>query len=161
VASDPADPRFITADLNGDGAQDLVAVVSPSRERLSDVNSRLANWIVQNLGPEPPGRRPAGYASARVEEGDSLLAVIHGQGPDGWRSPEARQAYLLRNAVGREMQAVHAEDVAAGSRTPSRLRGDVLTCKSSEALGFLYWNGARYAFWNWANLLQAPTHHSQ
>lgn len=146
VAVDPREPRFLAGDFNGDGAEDVAVVVSPSPDRLPELNHRLSNWTVQDARRQPPGTHPADSPFVRVEEGDQLLAVVHGQGPAGWRSPEARQAYLIRNAVEPGMRVVRAEaaSAAAGGDVP-RLRGDVFTYPDKRGLDFVYWTGARYA----------------
>src|SRR5262245_38355242 len=84
----------LTLDLNGDGSPDLAAVVTPAPSRLSEVNGDLANWLVQDpCGPVASSRE----ARARVQASDRLLAVVHGHGSAGWRSPDARQVYLLKD----------------------------------------------------------------
>src|SRR2546422_763842 len=58
-------------------------------------------------GPHPVGPRPQGPAKpkrVKIQSGGVLLAIIHGYGRSGWRNSEARQTYLLKNAVGSEMK---------------------------------------------------------
>src|ERR1044072_9835924 len=65
---------------------------------------------------------------------DLLLAVVHGHGPYGWRNTEATNAYLLRNAVGRQMTLGPFKRALAatnGRRGLLTLRGDVI----KETLG--------------------------
>src|SRR6185503_10028374 len=91
-----ADPRrTVAGDFNGDDAPDLAVVVRPARGALDRINHELANWTLQDAA----GRAPGG-GRVQVAAGDVLLAVIHGHGAGGWRNPEARQSFLIRNAVG-------------------------------------------------------------
>ena len=133
----------------------------PAAGKLEEINSEMANWILEDprqvaapdprkFDPhqgvqilEPPKERP------RVAAGDRLLAVIHGYKEQGWRNPEARQTYLLKNAAVGEMKpegrlAARAE---AQTKTP-RLLGDVIRERLGDEQGFLYWTGARYGWFH-------------
>jgi hypothetical protein len=151
VVPDAGGRRFVAGDFNGDGSQDLAVVGKPSPKALSEINSAVANWILEDpLHPAEPSRsatdrRGEERPSATVEPGDMLLAVIHGYGPGGWRNPDARQTYLMVNAVGSEIAPRHLSDMLPAS--PGRtLQGDVITESLSGRAGFLYWTGARYAW---------------
>jgi len=147
VSSAPADPAFLAADFNGDGSQDIAVVVTPAGNRLREINDNLANWIVEDVRTSPPTDLESRGEPARVEAGDALLAVLHGHGPAGWRSPDARQAYLLRNAVGVGMARLRMDEAPAGGGRTPKLLGDVLAEKLDGRPGFVYWTGARYAYW--------------
>lgn len=121
-------------DFNGDGSQDLAVVVRGAR--LPELNSELANWIVQDAQGAQDGT-----VRTRVSGGDALLAVIHGYGTLGWRDADARQAYLVTNAVGEEMRVKRVE--AASRENPDR-RFDVLLGRWPEGEGIVRWTGARY-----------------
>jgi hypothetical protein len=123
-----------TGDFNGDGSEDVAIVVRPSAEHGHEINDAFRNWIVQDLGHEMAGRSQP--PQPRVEKDEMLLAVIHGHGPAGWRSPEARQAYLLKHAAMDKLRVVRL------------LRGDAIVDEGAEApTRFLHWAGARYALW--------------
>jgi hypothetical protein len=120
------------ADFNGDGAPDLAAVVHRAEARAFEVNDALRNWSVQDVMEHPgPGRARPGD----IEEGEHLLAIVHGHGPAGWKNPEARQAYLLKNAAGAKLTV---------ARSPT-LRGDLLSAEVDGVERVIYWTGARYA----------------
>src|SRR5687768_15015787 len=122
-------PVFIAGDFNGDQSQDIAVVLKPAPERLSDLNEEYSNWILR----DPFAANESRMSRPRVAADDSLLAVIHGHGANGWRDPQATQTYLLKNAVGSNMKARQPKDVATvnqGKKLP-RLRGDVI----SEVLG--------------------------
>lgn len=140
---------FFVADFNGDGSEDLAVVARPLPSRLAAVNAPLANWTIQDT-LNPPGLD--GGAKARrptVKDGDRVLAVIHGSGASGWRDPEARQAYLLRNGAGRRCRRQSPQELRAlpppGTILP-RVRGDVLLDLGMESRRFLFWNGGRYVW---------------
>ena len=133
-------PIFITADLNCDGAEDLVAVVRPVSLRLADLNSEVANWIVQDA---------ASVASTRIKvrAGQELLVIIHGYGRKGWRTSEAQQTYVLLNAVGQEMQPTSATGllgVMHARPAAPQVRCEALKDTIGSEPGYLFWDGARY-----------------
>jgi hypothetical protein len=147
--------HFITGDFNGDLSQDVAIVVIPGKGRLADINSNLANWIIGDAQPvttlvTKTLTQPAQPTPVKVEPNDLLLAVIHGYGPAGWRDPQARQTYLLRNAVGSDMELQPlktALNAATDKRKLPRLRGDVIMEKMGGRTGFLYWTGAKYTWY--------------
>jgi len=162
VATDERAVWTIVGDFNGDGSEDLVARVRAAPGRVDELNDDLANWIVsdpqkvqrpdprkfdphqgvQKLTPLP--ERP------RVAAADSLLVVIHGFKERGWRSPDASQTYLLRDAAGADLRAQSRRDakVTTLGQNPPRLIGDVIRQTLNGRQGFLYWNGATYGWFH-------------
>ena len=144
---------FVTGDFDGDRSQDLAVVVRPNAARLRDINDPLANWIIEDparaylppqnqnvvhLPPKPP--------AAQVRRGEPLLAIIHGYGSEGWRDPQARQAYLLKNGSAEHLgvddlprQLMTRAGVAPGER-------NVIAERGQGRSGFLFWTGATYAW---------------
>jgi hypothetical protein len=92
----PADARV--GDFNRDGSPDLGVIVRARPGSTAALADPLANWTVQDCAPGPA--EEAGEAAAHVRDGEPLLAIVHGQGPRGWRDAESRQAYLVRGAPG-------------------------------------------------------------
>lgn len=148
--------RFLVGDLDGDGSQDLAAVVRPVRGKLPEINSELARWkitdprkvfvpkLTKGLVQPPPAPPPV-----LADKGDLLMVVIQGHGPNGWRAPEAMSTYLLKNAVGSDitLQTLkEAQNGAKDKRRPVNLRGDVIKQRLGEETGFLFWTGADYAW---------------
>jgi hypothetical protein len=146
-------PRFVTGDFNGDRSPDLMVEVEAQPARLADINNELANWTIQSprfvyVPPRnqrvvklPPVPRPE-----QVRAGETLLAVIHGYGTAGWRDSRARQAYLLRQAIGSSPvveqpspSLVHDFGVFPSPR-------QVLAEELGGKPGVLYWTGATYAW---------------
>lgn len=153
VLESPQAPKFVIGDFNGDASLDLMVLVRPTREKLSEINNDLANWVIQNplhAYLPPKGNRvvvmPARPKPEKVRAGEPLIAVIHGYGAEGWRNSLARQAYLLRKAAGHSMQV--AEPSASLIRdfgtfpSPRRVVGEDL----GSSHGVLYWTGAMYAW---------------
>jgi len=147
---------FIAGDFNGDNSIDLGVVVRPARGQLAKLNSEVANWIrcdpqkVKPPVPQPHGRFLLRMVEPTViEEQDLLLAVIHGYGPQGWRDPQARQTYLLKNAVGDGIKLTpfkEAVKIVGKYKDPPRLRGDVVSQTMDNKQGLLYYTGAKYAW---------------
>jgi hypothetical protein len=147
------DPKFVIGDFNGDASPDLMVVVRPAQEKLPEINNDLANWAIQNplhAYIPPKNKRvvamPPRPKTEKVRAGESLIAVIHGFGPDGWRNSLARQAYLLREAVGHSMQVCEpsASLISDFGAFPSPRQ--VVGEDPGPSHGVLYWTGAMYAW---------------
>ena len=138
----------LVGDFNADGSSDLAVPTRVVAPLMPDPTTGLANWILQDpeavLSLEPhPSPTPLPFAL-----GDAALVVIHGFGPAGWRSPEARQAYLLKlpvetRFVVRPGAALGAEPGGLGPLV-QRSRGHVLVTRDGRR--FLHWTGGRYAW---------------
>jgi len=156
VEADRAAP-FVVGDFNGDGSEDLAVLVRPAAGKLSEVNGEYANWITEDprkvLPPEINGNvkvLPKKPEPVSVRQGDLLLAVIHGYREKGWRDPLASQTYLLKGAAGGEMKAQSAADALGAAPDKGRLpqpQGDVIRERLAGADGFVYWTGAKYAWY--------------
>lgn len=157
LVRDPGRPYFFVGDFNGDLSQDVAVIVKPAEGKLAEINDELAPWIrddaLAGVLPEsvvkaqsPQTRPPMVY----MEESDLLLAVIHGYGGNGWRDPEAQQAYLIRNAIRGDMSVEAAKDVLSkkkGQPLP-KLHGDVISGALAGQAGFLFYNGAHYVWYD-------------
>jgi hypothetical protein len=155
-AADPElsrDPSFVTGDFNGDGSEDLAVFVKPGAESLAEINNELANWVLEdphyNAIQDAKTVRPAVLKPARVEKNETLLAIIHGVGAEGWRNPDARQTFLLKNAVAGKMTFESFRTLRerrAKQKLPD-LRGDAIGETIGGTSGLLYWNGAKYSWY--------------
>jgi hypothetical protein len=149
--------RFVVGDFNGDGSEDVAVVVKPATGALAEINSEVANWILEDpqkvVLPDPNKKvQPLAPLSkpTRVEQSDTLLAVIHGYGPSGWRDPKSRQTYLLKNAVGSNLKTHQLAGMLKASSSIAKLpklRGDVINETIGEESGFIYYTGAKYAWY--------------
>lgn len=148
-------PGYVVGDFNGDGSQDIAVVVRPAKGKLEEINSEVANWIMEDprkvvlpdphksVQPLPPRPVPV-----KADEDDILLTIIHGYKQEGWRNPEAQQAYMLYDAAGNSMAVTPAKAMqgAAGNKTALAKSGDVIKETLAGEQGFLYWTGAKYAW---------------
>jgi hypothetical protein len=144
--------NFIVGDFNGDGSQDLAVIVRPARGKLAEINSELANWTIQDADKAfvpTPGQRVVRMekpAAAKMMEGESVLAIIHGYGAKGWRDPAARQAYLVKHAAATfqgtapsiSQKAIRAMHLPVETEIIQEMRG--------RKKGFLFWTGGLYAW---------------
>lgn len=155
VSIDASRPvSFVVGDFNADGSEDIAFVVLPAAGMLGDINSELANWIiidpkkVQTFDPDKAVQtlRPQ-TGPVKIEPRDTLLAVLHGHGRGGWRSPEATQSYLLKNAAGDDLRVVPAKDFPPALKVRGeRLnkRAHIISQKLAGVSGFLYWSSGKY-----------------
>ena len=151
VKSTSQQHSFATGDFNGDGSPDLAALVYPAESKLKTLNDPLANWTIQDatqafLPPAdqrvvimPPKAKPQ---SAHASE--PLLAVIHGYGQNGWRNPEALQAYLVRHAGSGPIEARRPPDHVQGA--PASIKQSEIIFEPTAGPGFLFWTGSQYAW---------------
>jgi hypothetical protein len=151
-------PSFVTGDFNWDGSEDLAVLVTPVDGRLDEINSELANWIVEDptrvriLDFLP--RRVSMPAPTRitVNAGDTLLAVIHGAGPDGWRARPLSHFYLMANAGVTRLQRQSKSAFSASTKhAPKRMqtvRGDVIAETRGRTPGFIVYAGGKYAWYS-------------
>ncbi len=163
-------PYFAVGDFNGDLSQDLAVAVRPVRSKLLEINDELAPWIlvdpVQTAKPARKGAYTRSHAEMMkrrrvvIDEGDYLLAVIHGFQSKGWRDSQATQTYVLKDAVGAKMEPQAPKQIVwAGNKNKlPRILGDVISQSINEQYGFLYYNGAKYSWYDSRNYKQeAPT----
>jgi len=144
---------FIAGDFNGDGSTDLAVVTKASAASLKEINNELANWLLEDPRSVPiPGtsaaNRMAPPKPVHAEAGETLLAIIHGVGAKGWRNPEAKQTFLLKNGAGSNMTVLTRKDLAASKGKPKLppLRGDTISETVDGKSGMLFWTGAKYAW---------------
>ncbi len=143
-----------SGDFNGDGSEDIVIVVKPVADKLADINSEVANWILEDpqqivLPDQTKATQilPPPAAPPRVQAADVLLTVIHGHKETGWRNPAAQQTYLLKNAVGRKLHRESLQEARTGYKTLApRLHGDIVDEELNGAHGCLFWAGAKYVW---------------
>jgi hypothetical protein len=150
---DPSHPGFAIGDFNGDGSEDLAVAIRSSENSLGEINNELANWLledprnvvipkatstVRNPSPKP----------VRAEKGDTLLAIIHGVGPQGWRAPEAKQTFVLKNGAGLNMLVQSARSLRNSGQKLPPLKGDVIKETIGSKSGFVFWTGAKYGWFS-------------
>jgi hypothetical protein len=156
AAPDPTNaPGFVVGDFNGDGSEDLAVVTKAGEGSLREINNDLANWVLEDPRSVPiPGAGPTNRIVApkpiRAERGDILLAIIHGVGAKGWRNPEARQTFLLKNGAGSNLSVLAVKNllVSKGKRKLPPLRGDTISETIAGKPGILFWTGAKYAWYS-------------
>ena len=154
-------PYFITGDFNGDSSQDLAVVVKPTPGKILEINDELASWTIVDPFPRPKSASkkvpyPELHAEmisrrrALVSDGDILLAVLHGFESKGWRDSQATQAYMLRGASGGKIETKARKQIVwAGNEDKlPRIWGDVIAQTIGERDGFLYYNGAKYGWYD-------------
>jgi hypothetical protein len=152
-----SDGPILVGDFNNDGSQDIAVIVKPVRGTLSTLNSPYAPWILEDLSKiELPVERngvrvlPPKPGPVKIEENDELLVIVHGYQQSGWRNRQAQQSYLLRHAIGDNLETRPFKDVMMDSTKQSshtRVGGDVIKARVADHEGFVYWTGAKYAWY--------------
>jgi len=163
VTADKArNPYFVAGDFNADRSEDLAVIVKPADTEMAvlALNDELSNWLIREpkkiMVPKPLGQARAMEIRSKPEpirKGDELLAIIHGFGPTGWRNPDARQTFLLKDVAGSGLKAESVKNLA---KTKSDLpllngqvlqNGDVLAETLGGAKGLLFWTGSAYSWY--------------
>lgn len=143
---------FIVGDFNGDQSEDLAVIARPAAGKLDEVNNELANWILQDADKAfvaPQGKSvvvPPHQGRPHVEPGEQVLAIIHGVGPEGWRNPEARQAYIVKHAAG-TLEGT-APSISQKAIRAMHLPVETVIIKEvrNKKKGLLFWTGGVYAW---------------
>jgi hypothetical protein len=157
VAPDTTEPAFVLGDFNGDGSEDLAIAVKPHDTMLGEINNELANWVLEDPrsislpGPLSNRQTPASERKpVRANKGDTMLAIVHGVGPQGWRNPEAKQAFLLKNedAKGMSTQTLRSLRTSKDKQKLPPLRGDGIQETVHGKSGLILWTGAKYAWYS-------------
>jgi hypothetical protein len=155
VAVDENRPdSFVTGDFNGDGSSDLAVAVKPVGDMLGVINSDFPNWIVADprvavpFDPTQMKQAPPPTGPVKIAQSDALLAIIHGHGAEGWRSPQATQSYLLKGVAAQGLRAVAVRDYppALVVRKNLNAKADIISGKLAGAEGFLYWARGKYVW---------------
>ena len=139
-------------DFNGDQSEDLAVIARPALEKLDEINNELSNWILQDAdkafipSPSKSVVVPPHQARPRVERGEQLLAIIHGVGPQGWRNPEARQAYIVKHAAAMLEGIAPSISQKAIRAMKLPVETDIIKEVRNNKKGYLFWTGGVYAW---------------
>lgn len=139
-------PNFLAGDFNGDSSQDIAVILKPAPGKIDHVNEEYPAWMLRDASVDteaPP-------APLQVGEHENLLAIIHGYGTGDWRDPEATQTYLLKHAVGQQMQPISAKEFLATSEGKNlpRIHGDLISAVFRGSSAYLYYSGASYVWYD-------------
>jgi hypothetical protein len=146
VVDSTSSPRFLAGDFNGDSSQDIAVIVKPVPGKLAQMNEEFPAWLLR----DPFAADRSVSPQLRVEEQDVMLAIIHGYGANDWRDSQATQTYLLKNAVGSNMEVRTPKEFLAahsGRKLP-RPQGDLIGESVRGTLGYLYYAGANYLWYD-------------
>jgi len=84
--------------------------------------------------------------------GDRLLAVIHGTGSAGWRSPQISHFYLLKSVGVSQLHRLSRTAFYTSTRNAPRrmetVRGDVIAETRGASRGFIVYAGGKYAWYD-------------
>jgi hypothetical protein len=146
-------PYFIVGDFNGDDSEDLAVIVRPAATKVAEVNGQLANWIIQDADsyfvPKSAQRvikKNDVPATPRIAVGEEVLAILHGDGPKGWRNPDAQQAYLVKHAAATLFGISRSNSQTAIRAMHLPVETDVIQEVRNNKKGFVFWTGAAYAW---------------
>ena len=136
-------PSFLAGDFNGDGSQDIAVILKPVK--LDEMNQELPPWLVRQ-----PRTNRVSPVRIPIDKNDTLLAVIHGYGPNHWRDPDATQTFVLKDVVGNNLKVESAKDfvTANSGRKLPRPQGDLIGETVQGNPGYLYFAQATYSWYD-------------
>ena len=136
-------PSFLAGDFNGDGSQDIAVILKPVK--LDEMNQELPPWLVRQ-----PRTNRVSPVRIPIEKNDTLLAVIHGYGPNHLRDPDATQTFVLKDVVGNNLKVESAKDfvTANSGRKLPRPQGDLIGETVQGNPGYLYFAQATYSWYD-------------
>jgi len=143
---------FIVGDFNGDEFEDIAIIARPAPGKLEEVNHELANWTIQDadkaLIPSPTKKVVAlpNQERPRIAQDEEVLAIIHGYGPQGWRNPDARQAYLIKHAAATLVGTAPSISQKAIRAMKLPYETEIIKQVRNNKKGFLFWTGGVYAW---------------
>jgi len=155
-------PYFVAGDFNADKSEDLAVIVKPAEgdTPILAINDELANWLIREpkkiMVPKPLSQARAMEIRSKpdpIRKGDELLAIVHGFGPTGWRNPEARQTFLLKDVAGSDLRAESVKKLTKNNADLPLLNGqviqngDVLAETLAGGKGLLFWTGSAYSWY--------------
>ena len=143
---------FIVGDFNGDESEDIAIIARPAPGKVADINSELANWIIQDADKAfipPPDKRvvlPPAQKRPQIGRDEEVLAIIHGFGQQGWRNPDARQAFLVKNAAAKFVGTAPSLSQKAIRAMKLPVETEIIKQLRNNRKGFLFWTGGNYAW---------------
>lgn len=143
---------FVVGDFNGDGFEDIAIIVRPAPGKLEEVNNELANWTIQDAdkafipSPKKTVAALANQDRPRIGQDEEVLAIIHGYGPQGWRNPQARQAYLIKHAAATLLGTAPSISQKAVRVMKLPVETEIIKQVRNNKKGFLFWTGGVYAW---------------
>jgi hypothetical protein len=143
---------YVVGDFNGDQSEDLAILARPAPGKLGDVNGDLVNWIILDADKAfiPPTDKtvvvPPRQAPAKLADGEEVLAIIHGFGPQGWRTPDARQAYLIKHAAATILGVAPSASQKYIRSLNLHLDTEIIREVRNNRKGYLFWTGSVYAW---------------
>ena len=153
VANIADSQSFIVGDFNGDESEDIAIIARPARGKLDDINSEFANWIIQDADkafiPPPSAKKvalPPIQKRPQIQTDEEVLAIIHGYGPQGWRNPDARQAYLIKHAAATFVGTAPSISQKAVRAMHLPVQTEIIQEVRNNKKGFLFWTGGLYAW---------------
>ena len=147
-------PGFIAGDFNGDATQDIAVAIKPAPGKLDSMNEEYPAWLLR----DPFSSVDTKPSSLRVAENETLLAIIHGYGANDWRDPEATQTFLLKNAVGSNMEVLGGKEFVKANRGKKLplIKGDLIGQMLRGNRGYIYYSSATYRWFDPRNFAGEP-----
>jgi len=133
----------MTADLNGDGIEDIV-IVARCKNPLMDQgqnNYKVIDPLDSYYGYGDP-KITTGLAPDDPKVRGIALLIIHGSGPDGWRSPTPQAKFVIINIAVKTI-SVKKMKVTKKKTTTAIYIEEAGEDKMTSAI---FWDGHKYRY---------------
>lgn len=133
----------MTADLNGDGIEDIV-IVARCKNPLMDEgenNYKVIDPMDSYYGYGNP-KVTTGFAPDDPKLRGTALLIIHGSGPDAWRSPTAQSKFVIIN-ISVKTIAVKKMKLSKKKSTTAIYIEEAGEDKMTSAV---FWDGHKYRY---------------
>ena len=130
---------FLVADLDGDGVEDAVIVARCQKP--------LAKAVDFNYTVIDPYFTANGFGDPKVTasmstddpNGNYLVLIIHGSGPEAWRNPKPKSKFVVVNLPFDSLAITHVQTKKKGPPTAALALDEV---ESSGSV--IFWDGKKY-----------------
>ncbi len=137
-----AGPPTLTADLDGDGVEDVVIAArctNPFPDQAEDSFAIIDPYYTYFGFGDP--KVTTGFASEDPKLKGLALLIIHGAGPEAWRSPVPRAKFVIVNLPYRQIAVkkltVHKKTIMAIFIEES---------EGNQTVSTVYWDGKKYKY---------------
>ena len=135
-------PPPLTADLDGDGVEDIVIVARCKNPMIDEAehNFKVIDPFNSYFGYSDP-RTTSQFASEDPANKGAVLLIIHGDGPDAWRSATPKAKFVVINLPFKQI-----------SLRKFALKKKVIMAIFAEETGgdeinsSLFWDGKKYRY---------------
>ena len=131
-----------TRDVDGDGIEDLVIVARSKKPMLdaAEHHYRVVDPYYEFYGYGDP-KLTATFGSEDLTEKNLVILVIHGAGPDGWRSENPKAKFVIINVP---LKKASVRRLQLRKRQVNAIFAEEADSSAGDSV--IYWDGKQYKY---------------